>query len=519
VTLRRSLLVALLVGAGAAAPATAARIDDRTQRVSAASVAPNGASSSPSISPGGTIVAFQSSASNLAADPNGAVQDIFVRDTLSDRVSLISLATDGGGANGPSRAPVLAGLAASVAFVSDASNLVDGDTNASSDVFVRRVDGTTVRVSVGTFGGEGNGASYEPDISRDGRFVVFTSKADNLVPDDDNGVEDVFLRDLQEGITQRVSEASGFSVDGRSRAPSISTDGSYISFESTASELVEGDTNGVPDVFLARRSSGDIRRVSVSSKETQQNKAVVPPFVMVSDVSDGGRYVAFDSDATNLVPNDRNQDTDVFIRDVRAGKTDIASLGATGRQGDNDSYFPSLSRDGRYVAYTSFARNLWPRDPAGEDLYLYDRELRRTTLLTVTGTGKTRKAETSPQLLRRAAVADGAGVVAFSSTAPLATGDADSLEDVVVRDTEPPQGRILSGPHGVMTRSRPRLHLAADDPNANVFSCKIDGRTFICPLDGRLPLLKPGRHVLSVRAGGPGMLFDPTPVVRTFRVR
>jgi Tol biopolymer transport system component len=511
------LTAATIVAAGLAAPARGVRIEERTLRVSTLAGADSGGVSvRPSLSPAGTAVAFESTASTLTEDPNGAVKDVFTRALPDGAVTLISRAPDGAGADGPSESPVMAGEGV-VVFASQAANLVPGDTNGVADIFVHRPGLPLERVSVAQDGAQSNGASFEADVSRDGRRVVFASRATNLVPGDDNGVEDVFLRDLGGGSTRRLSERAGADAQGRSRAPAISQDGTFASFHSTAANLVRGDRNKVADVFLADLAGGTLRRVSVDSREREQNRAVQPPFVIVSDVSDGGRFVAFDSDASNLVARDR-LDTDVFVRDVRRGRTELASIGVTGKQGDNDSYFPTISNDGRYVAFTSFARNLFPSDPRGEDLYVLDRASHMSTPLTVTVSGFPRPQESAAQLLRRVSLSDGARAAAFASTAALVGADTDGAQDVYVRRADPPDGRIVRGPRGVVRTRRPRLRLDADEPRAR-FVCRLDGRSFLCPRDGRLPALSRGRHRLVVRATGPGMLPDPDPPVRTFRVR
>ncbi|HVL94753.1 MAG TPA: hypothetical protein VM266_02730 [Solirubrobacteraceae bacterium] len=517
---RRAAVALALTAAAAATGVAPAQDAPRLERVDAAAGAdPDGASRRPDLSAAGRLLTFESTATNLAADPNGAVRDVFVRDLAAGSTQLVSVTPDGGGADGASGGATIASGGGLVVFESDATNLVEGDTNGVRDIFARAGGGPVRRISVAADGGQANGPSAEPDVSMDGRFVTFTSAADNLVPGDRNGVEDVFVRDTVADTTRRVSARAGVEPDGRSRASAIAARGRYVTFHSTATNLVRGDTNRVADVFLRDLRTGRIERVSVSSRGVQQNRAVAQPFFIVADVSRDGRFVVFDSDADNLVRRDTNRDTDVFVRDLHFGRTERVSLTVRGRQGDNDSYFPAISPDGRYVGFSSFAGNLWPGDAAGEDVFVHDRRLGITTLLTATADGRRRGAEAQRQLLRRPALAVHAGRVAFTSTAPLTGADRNRAEDVFVRRTAAADGRIVRGPRGVTRERRPRIRLAADDPRARVFVCRLDRRVILCPRDGRLPRLRPGRHRLKVRAGGAGLRFDPTPAVRRFRVR
>ncbi len=186
-----------------------------------------------------------------------------------------------------------------------------GDTNDSVDVFVRdRKLGTTRRVSVSSTGAQGNSGSFGPAISSAGRYVSFSSDASNLVPGDTNAAQDVFVRDRKLGTTRRVSVSStGAQGNSVSFDPAISSAGRYVSFSSFASNLVPGDTNGTVDVFVRDRELGTTRRVSVSSTGAQGNRLSFDPAI-----SSAGRYVAFSSAASNLVPGDTNGSFDVFVR-------------------------------------------------------------------------------------------------------------------------------------------------------------------------------------------------------------
>ena len=230
-----------------AIPSGAAVVENRTFRVSdpAGGVA-DGASANPAISSTGRLVAFDSSATNIAPDENGSVHDVFTVDRLTGERLLVSRAPGGEPANGPSVDPALAGPRRRVVFTSLASNLVAGDTNNAADIFARDGAGHIFRISVAHDGQEANGHSFQPDISADGRFVVFTSQATNLVANDTNGAEDVFIRDLVAGTTRRVSlHGRRGQTDGRSGTPAISPDGRFVSFESEANDLDGRDQNNV----------------------------------------------------------------------------------------------------------------------------------------------------------------------------------------------------------------------------------------------------------------------------------
>lgn len=277
-------------------------------------IAGNDDSFHPSISHGGRWVAFASTASNLVSGDTNGTMDIFVHDRESATTTRVSVGPGGiqaiGGASG---FPAISGDGRVVAFESRATNLVDGDSNGQSDVFVHdRQTGITVRVSVGAEGAQASGASDRPAISGDGRFVAYRSRA-SLVPDDTNGLDDVFVRDTVTATTTRVSLGSG-GVQGNGQSgqrPAISADGRWVAFESWARNLVAGDTNGVPDVFVHDRLVSATSRVSVTSGGAQANGTSWLPALGAD-----GQTVAFESGAGNLVPGDSNAVFDVFIRQL-----------------------------------------------------------------------------------------------------------------------------------------------------------------------------------------------------------
>ena len=327
-----------------------------------------------------------------------------------------------------------------VAFVSGSPNLVSDDTNGVRDVFVRNLaTGTTTRVSIGD-GGQANGASSNARISADGRYVVFTSLASNLVASDTNGVADVFERDLTTGQTTRVSAAAGGAQgNGASGAAAsgISADGGTISFSSAASNLVAGDTNGCRDVFVWTRAGGAMERVSVASDGSQAAAGASDASSMSAD----GRYVAFASTAPNLVAGDTNLAADVFVHDRVTGSTVRASVTADGGQAATASSLQpgALSADGQAVAFDTTAP-LAAGDTGGTDVYLRDLAAGSTERISVNSAGLGANGNSSTAAIS----ADGRYVAFESSATNLDPADTGADEDVFVRDRVSGLTRLVS---------------------------------------------------------------------------
>jgi Tol biopolymer transport system component len=288
-----------------------------TKRVS---VGPNGRQSNdiswgPVLSADGRFAAFASKATNLVPGDTNNETDVFVRDRRTGKTERASVGPNGIQGNSPpwSFSPGSSALSADgrfVAFGSDATNLVPGDTNGEADVFVHdRRTRKTERVSVGPGGGQGNGESFSPSLSADGRFVAFQSYATNLVPGDTNNTSDVFVRDRRTSTTERVSVGpGGVQADGTSFDTELSADGRFVAFASDASNLVSDDTNGMNDVFVHDRQTRKTERVSVGQRSVQGNRGSIDPAL-----SADGRVAAFYSSADNLVQGDTNSEADVFV--------------------------------------------------------------------------------------------------------------------------------------------------------------------------------------------------------------
>ena len=343
--------------------------------------------------------------------------------------SLISLAVDGREANGASFTPAISADGRWVAFASSASTLVQGDTNGAEDVLVYdRVTRSTERVSLSSAGEQGNGDSYGPAISADGRYVAFTSAASNLAAGDTNDELDIYVRDRVAHTTVLVSSGPhGTLGDGPSVAPSIGGDGRLVAFESDADNLVEGDTNGTGDVFVHDVVTGMTRRLSVEGNGTQTES---PSFGAA--ISADGSSVAFESFSSRLVPDDTNGALDVFVADVPTGHLSRVSLASGGGQADDRSYSPSISADGRVVAFTSFADNLVPDDTNGLlDVYVHRRDQGTTTRLSVGPDGVQGNGLSFAPVVS----ADGALVVLSSEASNLVPDDSNGMRDVFVAST------------------------------------------------------------------------------------
>jgi len=367
----RVLLVGALTAAFIPVSATATLVRG-AQRVSVTSAGGEGSGQSdfPDISGDGGFVAFQSTAPDLVPnDSNGAV-DVFVYETATGLTKRVSLDGSDHQLGGESKSPSINGDGSLVAFQSEADVPGTGDTTAVWDIFLRDIGAGSIElVSLSSAQEPGNYQSRDPAISSNGNRVAFVSAATNLAGTDSGDHDDVYVRDLYTTTTRRVSETgAGAEGTGESAAPSISADGRYVAFQSTAPNLVPNDTNTALDVFVYDWNADSIELVSVNSEGEQGNMRSLKP-----SISGDGRFVAFHSDATNLVPGDGNGSTDVFVRDRQTGTTVRVSVSSSGTEGDGRSEFASISADGTRVAFYSSATNLVGGDNNGkEDVFLHD---------------------------------------------------------------------------------------------------------------------------------------------------
>jgi Tol biopolymer transport system component len=443
-TIRHLFLLVCLAGAAVTPailmfPSIEAQSNQTTEQIDVSSEglqSNSGIETALALSANGRFVAFSALATNLAPDNQPFnLQDIFLRDRIAGSTEVVSLNSGGIQSNGISIEPSVSADGRFVAFTSDATNLVPGDTNQCfnnlldvtfqpgdcPDVFVRdRVTGSTERVSIASNGQQANDQSSVPVISADGRYVFFISLASNFYPGDRPVSAELFMHDRQTGTTDRILRPaalgdytitpdarylaylglgstgyyavyvfdrqtgtnelvsvprSGRMLDGYSYNPAISADGRYVAFVSYATTLIAGDANGRADVFVRDRVARTTERISVSSLGAEANgDSFSYPFPSSVAMSADGRFISFSSTASNLVPGDTNtcavqyyysftnpgQCPDIFVRDRQERATKRVSVNNGGGQATNASFMPLMSSDGSVITFLSLATNLSP---------------------------------------------------------------------------------------------------------------------------------------------------------------
>lgn len=503
----------------------------------------------PSISAGGRYVAFESEAENLAADGDGE-SDVYVRDLVSDTTSLVSLdSSDQNVTSGGASDVSISGNGQRVAFATYDSYHPD-DANSLSDIYVRDLAGGTTVVASrpnGTTVLTGEADSYEPDISADGSSVAFESDADNLTGV--SPVQQIVVRDIDANTTRLVSRASGAAgVTGshESREPSISSDGSRVSFHSDSPNLHPDDlfTNG--SVFV--RDLDDNQTI-LASRASNGDSAT--SYADDSAISGDGTYVAFSSDSNNLDPDSSDTKPDIYVRDLLAGLTKMVSRadGPSGAEGNDTDRTPAISEHGRFVAFGSSSTNLDPADTdSSGDVYLRevldpDSDPPGTT---ITGGPAAGSFNSQPALTFTFTVdeafatsecrIDGGAFAACSGNFP--TGQlSDGSHTFEVRstdrvgnlespaksrgfsvDTVAPDTVIDSGPSGASSKSSPAATFHSSEPAATL-DCSIDGAAF-SPCGSPLTLgpLPDGDHTFRVRSTDQAGNLDASPAERSFRV-
>jgi Tol biopolymer transport system component len=425
------IIVGLWVAKGTAwaGPYPLWRVSLSSQQVEA-----NGASSEPKIATSGREVVFTSDATSLVTGDTNDRSDVFRHDLSTRTTERVSVATDGSQGNGSSGHPAISFDGMVIAFNSAATNLVPSDTNAFADVFVRDLRAnTTIRLSVAHNGGESNASSRFPVMGGDGFQVAYESDATNLVEVDNNSVTDVFLWDNETFLISKGLNDTP--ANGSSHAPAVSAYAKEIVFESVATNLVEGDTNAHLDIFLVDRDTGILERVSVSSEESQANGPSTE-----AAISDDGRFVVFASFANNLVPNDTNGRSDIFLRNRQLGTTTRIIAGI---EPNGTSMTPVVASVGEValVLFASEATNLVAEDNNQKiDIFAYQTNVGVMRRLSETGqelpaNGHSSEPAITPDFL----------TILFTSEADnLVSDDLNGVGDIFVEAPVAPTGVTLA---------------------------------------------------------------------------
>ncbi len=453
--LTAAVCVLLALGAGSASADVTELISANTSGVDSI----NNAAFLATLSADGRFVAFQSESNDLAPGETDYDTDTFVRDRQTGVTERVSVPTAGGQtANRYSGEPAISANGRYVVFGSNAPEFAPNGDGTHRDQFIHdRVTGVTERVSVDrtdpAFGA--NAETQVASVSADGRFIAYGSSATNLVAGAAPVLFDVFLYDRQLGTTIRVSKSIGNATQGGnagSGVPTISADGRYVTYYSAASDLVAGDTNNLKDVFVYDRVTETTERISKSTAGTQANGE--SGFTQAA-ISANGRYVAFESQATNLVGTDTNGHTDIFVRDRQLGTTQLVSVSSSGAQSNADAQEPAISDDGQKIAFASVASNLKANDANdASDIFIRNRGNSTTKRVSNSVDGGDPQGFSNPVLgiyfygSMNPGISSDGGIVAFSSDAFNLTSDAvnDGAEDVFATDLNaaPPVTRTLT---------------------------------------------------------------------------
>ena len=382
----------------------------------------------------GSVIAFQSNATNLVLDDTNNSGDIFVHDLNTDIVERVSLDQNGAEiGNGRFNNNVRTSIS------DDGNRIAFQSYGLTGYSFVlvrdRTLANTTVVLPPSSFRNQDREARQEPALSGDGQFVAFHSLVtfQNSEPvsarpidDDLNGVHDIFVYDLNTQPvpqTDRISrDASGVEGRGDSYSPSVSDNGRFVAFDSVADNFIVNDNNVERDIYVKDRNTGDIERVSISSAGAEANGESFQ-----AKITSDGRFVAFRSRASNLVNDDNNQNWDIFVHDRTNDTTDRVSIASDGTEASHGSFSPAISDDGRYVVFRSNANNLVEDDTNQRfDIFVHDRNTAQTVRISTASDGT----QADGHSYRPDISGDGNWIVFESDATNLVAGDTNRARDI-----------------------------------------------------------------------------------------
>ncbi len=454
----------------------------------------DGPSVFPSVSEDGRYVAFRSESRNLHPDDTDGRKDIYVRDRVENTTILVSRASGAAGEKGnhSSFNPRISADGRRVVFRSNSDNLVPEDPGNASDLYVRNLNThktTLISRASGASGAKADGESFNPSISADGRVIAFRSEATNLDPGDTDTTPDIYVRDLNDNTTKLISRASGTAGakgNDESSFPVIAGDASVVAFRSEATNLHPDDTKDDRDIYARELAS---EKTIIVSRAKGANGKVANADSTFAAVSETGRYIAFDSLADNLTPDDKDISADVLLRDLAKNKTTLISRagGFAGPKQNEGASEPSISANGRYVAYHSTGTNLDTAGPdsASLDVFVRDTKIGRTLLISKGFKGKDANLSAEEPWIS----GDGS-LVAFQSEATnLSKEDPDGLEDVFAREV-PAVPKCLGrnatemAADGATTRGSKGKDVIVGNPGADKIKAR-KGKDRVCGKGGR----------------------------------
>lgn len=417
------ILLVLILSSAAASAADTTLISRKSQKKQS-----NGISGEPATSQTGQFVAYRSSATNLDSDRcDRGVNQIYVSERSTGTIRCVSVNSNGKQGDQDSFAPSISADGGFIAFTSKATNLAGNECdNGFNQIYVHdRTTGTTKCVSVNSNGHEANQDSDASSISADGRWIAFDSAATNLSGNTcDNGFNHIFVHDRSSNKISCVSvRSNGDEGNGDSFDASISADGRFVVFHSAATNLSNRCDNGNLHVYRHNLETGETICVSVNNDGQQSNGNSA-----LARVSEDGRFVAFQSNPTNVSSRCSNGFTHIYVRDTVEQRTTCASVDTNGNQGNNDSGQASTSSDGRFVAFSSAASNLSNKHCRSGNVQVFVRD--RANETTRCASVGPKKVEGNSQSINPAIAANGTLVAFESDASNLVKQDTNNLRDV-----------------------------------------------------------------------------------------